>query len=479
MIPAFILTVFIILIEAILLRRWQKNIPFKTHLKYSTFNNIVSSLIGSVILVVFVFKQPFWEIMILYPAMFILTIIVETQLIKYEYRQKFTTWFDAIKKSVYIHFYSYIFVFLLQPVFFILFAFYLNFLHTQNIKNWNDFSITKDETGYIYTVEGDDEANSSTSKNALFQYDVKTKVRKKIDLGLENKEIDSISWDIKGNKIAYIGNRYFYNNEMFVSILDINTLTLVSKIHMQKYFRNFSISPDETMLAALEYYKDVKGPKYQDGYFMLGTSCKLKVYELSSGKLLYQAPLLALEGGLTWTNDSKNIIFASLQDHNLLTNTKQDHLTRGYGRAYAREGQFPMVLYNWNLQTNKISFLTEGENPVSIINTNDILFVNKSKIWRINLDKKNPYVFLEKLKLSHSYAVSPTGKSVITLIPHKTFLSHSNYLTIVKPNNLQNKLIIDENYNGKVIWTNSRKETNIKNITSHINFTRSISNIKI
>jgi len=114
-----VLTFVIILVEAFLLWAWIEPVSFRLSLWRSALINVTSSAVGSVIaLLFFRDKLQEWDILgwDLVIPMFILTLVVETPLLKILYRKLDNgfSWFRAIKISLGINFYSYLIIYIIQ-----------------------------------------------------------------------------------------------------------------------------------------------------------------------------------------------------------------------------------------------------------------------------------------------------------------------------------------------------------------------------
>jgi hypothetical protein len=114
-IPASILTILIIVIEAVFLRWWVKpKLGFFSHLSRSTVINLFSSAAGSIMVAIFYHDYPVWKLSSLFIPMFFLTLAIETPALKLLYRRNGLSWFGVSKISVGINLISYVFVFIFQ-----------------------------------------------------------------------------------------------------------------------------------------------------------------------------------------------------------------------------------------------------------------------------------------------------------------------------------------------------------------------------
>ena len=449
-VPASILTALIILVEALLLWRWTKPISFRLSLWRAAIINIISSAAGSIVLWLFYKEQIIWGMMGLYIPMFFLTLVVETPTLKFLYRLEDFNWVRSIKISFGINIISYVFVFIAQ--FGLIFAYfgYANFADKQSIKKWNDVSLLKGETGFIYTVKY--APTEKFTKYVFNRYDVENKKWEIVDPGFERGIYPTV-WDIKGNIIACIIETGDWKKR---PITILNATTFSKLIEIEGNFRDVRISPDLNKLAVFEYVKEINAPRDNESDFMLGSGCKLKIYDLESGSLLYEAPRLALDMGLTWTNNSTDIIFSSLRDESLLQSREVETYGHTYGRGYAKPGQFPIDLFIYHLETHFIKSLIEGQRPYFIPANNETLYVRESghynrDLWQMDIELTNPVLVLSDIR-GVGHAVSPSGNKYLISVPHKQPLGNSCFLIVVDPNNPNKKFIVDPNFHYGFRW---------------------------
>lgn len=448
-VPASILTVLIILVESLLLWRWTKPISFRLSLWRASIINIISSAAGSIVAWLFFKEQMIWGMMGLYIPMFFLTLATETPALKFLYRKEGFNWARSIKISFGINFISYLFVFIAQFGLIVAYLGYAGFADKQTIKKWNDASLLEGETGYIYTVKYAPSENFT--KYVFNRYDVENKKWEIVDLGF-GKGVYPTVWDVKANLIACIIETGDWKKRP-ITVIDATTISKIAQIDGN--FREVRISPDLTKLAVLEYVREINAPRDDESSFMLGSGCKLKIYDLESGSLLNEAPRLALDDGLAWTSNS-NIIFSSLRDVVLLQNTEVETHGHTYGRSYAKEGQFPVDLFVYDLGDNSVRSLTEGQYPQFIPSKNEISFFRVSgfynrDLWQGNTELSNPRLIMGDIR-GNEVAISPSGRKYLMLVPHKQPLGSSYFLTLVDPNDSNKRFIVEPNSHYGFRW---------------------------
>lgn len=440
-VPASILTALIILVEALLLWKWIKPVSFRLSLLRATLINIVSSAAGSIIAWLFFKEQMIWGMMGLYIPMFLLTLATETPTLKYLYRLEGFNWVRSIKVSLGINIISYLFVFIAQ--FGLIFGYlgYANFADKQTLKKWNETSLLEGETGFIYTVKY--VPTEKHSKYVFKRFDVENKKWEIVDPGFERGIYPKV-WDIKDTIIACIIETGEWRNRP-LTVLDATNFSKL--VEIEGNFRDVRISPDLSKLAVLEYVKEIYTPRDKESTFMLGSGCKLKIYDIESGSLVCEAPRLALDMGLTWANNSTDIIFSSLRDESLFQKSEVKIHGRGYGRGYAKPGQFPIDLFIYNLESNFVKSLIEGQKPYFISSKNEISFVRESgfyncDLWQMDIEQANSQLVLSDVK-GYETAVSPSGRKYLILLPYKQPLGSKYFLVVLDPNVPEKKFIVD------------------------------------
>lgn len=452
-VPASILTVLIILVEALLLWKWIKPVSFRLSLWRATTINIISSAAGSIAAWLFFKEQMIWGMMGLYIPMFFLTLATETPTLKFLYRQEGLDWIRTIKVSFGLNFISYLFVFIAQ--FALIFAYfgYAGFADNYSKQNWTDVSLLKEETGYIYKIERLPSTNS-LAKHILKKYDVANNSWESIDPGFLNDGNDLRQWDIQGNIIACINWTGTQKTQAgmapYFSLTVLNEDTLETITEIKGSFSDVRVSPDLSKLAVLETItQSIYVPKDSESHFHLGSACALNIYDLKTGELLNSASRLALDEGLAWTNDSRNIVFTSLRDETLMHIQEKTSPSQFYGRSYAKPGQFPLDLFLYNLETSSVESLAEGFKPIVISNSNELTFLRESgfynrEIWKMDIEKRDTHLVTKDS--GDQYAVSPSGERYLIQVPHKQPLGDNYFLVVIDPNDTENKFIIDPSY---------------------------------
>jgi hypothetical protein len=434
-IPASILTVLIILIEALLLWKWIKPVSFRLSLWRSAIINVASSAAGSVVVLVFFRDKLEWGMSGLIILMFfILTLAIETPLLKILYRNlgDSLSWVRTAKISFGINLISYLFVLIFPFILLFAYSIYGSIADSMHIKKWTDISLLNNESGYIYTLDHND--SGKNMKYVLEQYDVEKRTWKRIEpaSGWE-KGIRSSAWDVRGNIIACIIEPEDWTSPQ-LSILNTASYTPIFKINGN--FKEIRISPDMKKLAAIEHVREAIAPKDKESYFSIGSACKLRIYDINSGKLIYEAPRWALNEGLSWGKDSTTVFFTSFRDEHLFDNNRNNFpQTHSYGRGYAKEGQFPIDIFVFDLATNPTKTISKGMDPRIVSSTGDITFVRERgmydrEIWKFDFNTGKPSQLIGDVK-SNYHAVSPSGRKFLIQIPHHHVFGEDSFLTVI------------------------------------------------
>ena len=400
----------------------------------------------------------FWGMRGLYFPMFLLTLFTETPALKYLYRKDGFNWKRAIKVSFGLNLTSYLFIFFLQFALIFAYFWYADLLDKKALKNWNDTALIKGETGYIYAVEHIPSGNYT--RYVLKRYDVEKGKWERIDSEPLDRIIDPVGWDARGNLFACTIDMEDWDNQ-YIAVIDTNTSSKIMEIKGGSHFKEIRISPDLTKLAALKYVREIYAPKDDKSAFMLGLECKLQVYDIKTGLLLYEAPRPALNNGLTWAGNSK-VIFASLRDPNLFKVSRKDlHVQEYFGRAYAKKGQFPIDLFLYDLKDNSVKRLTEGEYPQFISATKEIVFLREGglyqdgfdscDLWRGDMELKNPHLVFKGFNCSE-IDVSPSGEKYLVAIPRRFPFGYSFFLTVVDSHDKNRRLIIEPDFRYQFRW---------------------------
>lgn len=437
-IPSSILTILIILVEAFLLHKWIKTVSFKFNLWRSTLMNIASSAAGSIAVLTFAKDRMFWDLSGFFLPMFLLTLATETPLLKYLYRRDEIGWPRAAKLSFGINVISYVLVFVSQIGLVFAFAAYGDFIDKRELKTWTDNTLLDGESGFIYAVSNI--RTDKINKSILKRYDVTKKTWENIDPAGE-RGIDQNVWDVKGNVLVCIKQSEDWNNRS-LSIIQLPRNTEITSL--QGNFRAVRLSPDLSKIAVLEYVREAGAPKDVEGYFMLGDSCRLKIFDRSTGKLLAEAPRMSLNQGLTWI-DSQQVVFASLKDESLFRN--ETFPSHSYGRGYAKEGQFPIDLFAFDITRKTVTPLVEGQDPVFVSSKNVISFTRERgmynhEVWQLDRATGQVALILKETK-SNQHSISPSGNKLLLQVPRNQLFGYSHFLTVVDSKDQERKLIIE------------------------------------
>jgi hypothetical protein len=372
--------------------------------------------------------------------MFFLTLFTETSALRMLYKHDGLSWKRSLKISSGINLSSYLSIFLVQILFIATFFGCSSIVDKQFIKKGGDSHLLDDETGYIYTVE--DTASEKYARYVIKRYEVVSKSWSTIDLGPE-RGINPMVWDVKGDIVVCIIETEDLENRT-LSIFSGPEYILISQIKGNPM--EVRIAPDLEKIAVLEYVSEAVAPKDSKGHFMLGPACRLKIYEIKTGKLLHEAADLTLSQGLCWTNDSRRLCFTSLRDKKLFDYREGTLPPIGYGTGFGKIGQFPIDLFVFDPLTNSIRTITEGIDPRNIASTGSITFLREKgyhncDLWMLDPKTGEASVIVKGIQ-NYRHAVSPSGKSFLIQILHKYSFWGDSSLTIIDPKDSSRKFIL-------------------------------------
>jgi len=398
----------------------------------------------------FFFKDKMtWDMFGLFIPMFVLTLIIETPILRYLYRNDGVEWPRAVKLSFSVNFISYCVVFVCQlgPLFF--YMGYADIADKNTPKKWNDLSLLNGESGKIITITDTSFGKDNRRRTIIKMYNVINHSSDTFDPG--ERVIAINVCDVKGDTLACIVQTDDWNNQS-LNVFKLPGTTPINTITGK--FRDVRLSPDKKKIAALEYVKEASAPKDDTSHFMLGSTCRLKIFDANSGALITEAPRMALDDGLTWTNDSMHVVFTSLKDENLFKH--DDSTTKGFGRGYAKEGQFPLLMFDFDLSKKEVNSITEGKDPETVSETYEISFLRDKgmsdcEAWRWNPKEGKARLILKEIK-SYKHSVSPSGNKLLIQIPHKNPLGGNYFLTVIDPEHPERKHIVEPSTYGPFRW---------------------------
>lgn len=386
---------------------------------------------------------------------FILTLAVETPLIKILYRKvgDGLSWLRTIQISFGINLISYLFVLIFPFILLFAYSIYGSIADTVNIKKWNDISLLNNESGYIYTIEHNN--SGKYVKYVLKQYDIGMRKWETIEpTGGWERGIDYSVWDVRDNILACIIETEGWKNR---SLSILNKSTYIPIVKITGNFQKIRISPDIKKVAALEFVREAVAPKDREGSFSLGSACRLRIYDTYTGKLLYEAPRWSLNEGLSWDKDSKAVFFASLKDEHLFDNNI-DKLPHSHidGRGYAKKGQFPIDIFVFDLASNSVKNIIEGKDPRIIVSTDEITFLREKEIyvnelWRLNLKTGKTSLVLSEINSDH-HDVSPSGKRFLIPVRRNQILGEDKFLTVTDSADTNHKYILQTSSSYDFRW---------------------------
>ncbi|MHC4962470.1 MAG: hypothetical protein ACYTGA_10155, partial [Planctomycetota bacterium] len=232
----------------------------------------------------------------------IITVLTEYPAIKLFYNPLL-----SLKKSllvaIKINIISYAaFCFLMTPFYLTGIAKRSEHLDQKRLSEWNHIELLDDEYGCVYKI------NLVDKNYILSRYDLSEKIWEEVyKVGKRECNIDI--WDIS--------NRYFVFTDLKSSgeihIADNGSFESVRLIENIGECKKIKISPSQESIAVLEDVGEVVVQKKKGGWFQtLGSRCRLLVFDIKTGQVIceYERPVLSSE--ISWSPDSKKILFETL-----------------------------------------------------------------------------------------------------------------------------------------------------------------------
>jgi len=440
----------IILIEAYFLGRSIKQFPFRKHLVFSLIINIVSSFIGSIVIIIFSLNNPLRMLYVYSPTMilkfFAITIIIEFPVIKILYKDLISL-NRAFLIDLKINILSYISLFLAQIIFLIGFSFLFSAQNKIIEKNWTNSNILNGEVGYVYNIEGWGILSKDSKDWGLKRYNLENKKWEKL-----NKNINTgLSWDIVGNILVYQTSEGEKYNLVIVKLPEFSVINTIPS----RWFDKIKLDPTGRYVCVLEKVRTlfVKRGTETYGY---PDECKMSIYSVESGQKINEFKDPILDDGLDWSPDSSKILFVNIRDRKFIP-----QLIPGVGvPSRISEDTLaydpPKYIYVYDLKSNSATDLCQGEHPQWSHDGKRILFTRNDfmgpdKIFIYFLESKKEE-FLFEMRGSE-YKWSPTDKNIITVLPYKSILSSPfGFLTIINLKDPKMRLIIDKEARGNFVW---------------------------
>ena len=453
--PASIVTLVIVVLEAGFLNWRIKTIRFGGALWRSGVINVASSITGSVILLAFSRDSFFiWDTMAFVLPLFIITILTEIPLMRVLFRTYPLSWGRACVLGFGINVASYVAVFVLEIGLLVGWLSYAGHLDKRELAEWSNPQLLLEATGVIYATE------STGAKHGLRVFGP----REGTWTSLTNcPSLDPIKWDVEGRTCAFVRTAREWEDRNllvvtlpgFVTVLEIPPDTFAdSCFNNWQGVTDVAISPDQKRLAVLFRFTEAVAPKDNSGYYDLGGKCRLIVIDLESGQETARASRWASDHGLCWLPDSHRILFPSFDDEVLYRTTRPE--VRGstsYGIGYARDGRFKRSLYSFDVNSGDIARFSDGYAPSVAGSTGQILVRHENGMLLLD-GSGNVVSRVNVSRLGFREAViSPSGALLLVEMRRHAPFHGAGRLTIMSLNAPDIRHVLDDRFLYRADWT--------------------------
>jgi hypothetical protein len=422
--------VFLSIVEALLLKLFFRDIPFKKHFVTATLMNSVSTIVASSIL----YSTNRSEMVVFHtlPAFAFMTLIsavAEYPLVQVFYRHK-STWLRNIGIIALLNVTAYSTLYCSEKLIWAGDFLALEYKQQQAVSEWNHNEILRGETGYIYLF-----ANYPSAILERFSPETGTR-----ELFRENPICDlGSSWNINSGKLACVSDIYSLPDFKLIKALE-----LPSAQPLEYHYNAIpKIAPSGESIALIEPLGEVVSQKNRSAYYTYGRKANIYLYSVKTGKVVYRYPDIVLgDGGLDWSPDSKKIVFVNFRDKNLFTPIEKD--MKG-NISIGKNNKYPRYLYIFDLANHSLTELCEGERPSWSPDGKAILFVRNRAAYIFSLEKRVAAKLTDQD--SYAYKWSPTGKNIICW--------STGHLVVINVSDPKKKFIIKQNYYGpEFFWSN-------------------------
>jgi hypothetical protein len=456
--PAFIVTVAIVLFESALLRWRIREVPFGTTLWRSFLINLASSFAGSAVLLGFGRNSFFiWDSTPLVLPLFLITLVTEIPLLYVFYKGVPLTWKRACILGLGINSASYFVVFLGEIVLLIGWLGYAGYADRNEPRKWNHPELMAHSRGVIY---------ATTMKRhtvTLRMFDLKNARWSEV---ANCPPLDPYTWDIQGYRCAFVGPRSGVSQGGTIVIASLPGFSVVREISLARVVEvqprnrsgwqgvsDLALSPDTTKVAVLFHVSDAVAYKDESSYYILGDKCTLAVFDVDTGRELVRSVRRASGRGLCWLPDSSGVVFSSFEDDSVYDPMPTDPKgSVGYGVAYGNSDDFKQGLFSLTLKTYQVRPFSEGESPELSMGSRHI-FIKDGGSVRV-LDEKGTELSKTSLSRLGSFPAvpSPDGSLVLANLRRQVPFHAGNRLTVIDLKNSGLRHILAEDFIYRYRW---------------------------
>lgn len=457
--PATVVTIVIILAESLILRWRIKTVRFHASLWRSVLFNAASSTAGSVILVGLGRDSFFMsDSLSLVIPLFIITLIVEIPLLHWLYRDTLLDWQRASVLGFGINATSYAAVFICEILFLIGWLGYADRLDERERTEWRNPYLLTNSSGFIYATE------SKAGDHGLRRFDFSDARW----VSLTNcPSLDPNKWDIQGRICAFSrwspGSGSDGANLVIASLPDFMMIREISLHDLREApadanqgwqgLSEVAVSPDGTKVAVLFRVGEAVAYRNQSSYYMLGSKCKLAVFDVESGREIGRAKRWISEG-LCWFPDSQALLFSSFLDESLYETPKEQvRGSVGYGIGHANDDKFERRLFSLLLEGGSVQQFAKGDSPQLAANSRRFMVLDKGTIRVLDMEGNE----LNSIRISRlgfgSVVPSPDANLFLAQLRRNSPFHGGGRLTIFDFANSLRRHILSEELIYKYCWT--------------------------
>lgn len=438
----------VVLIEAVVIRLWVRQMPLASVLWRILVLNAASSLAGYVLMRSRL-QPDFWRVWQQAIPFFFLTLCVELPLLLILFRRAPGLLRMKIGVGTVANVLSYAFLILAERPIEGVWLERLRAVDHGILDKWADTKMLTESSGLIYGTES---GPGLPHRLRFFN------PREQKWHSLTNcPPIDPRYWDIEGDLAAfkhYQEKQYTYQD---ISVRRLPDFDLVSEISVSNAFNSQSgwdlgISPDRTKLAALVPLHEIKAPLRGSSYRSFGMTCDLIVYEISTGRLIGASPRKALRG-VCWLPDSRRVLFTSLRDESLHDVTMLDAgWQKKNPEAYSVFADAPTYVYDTENET--VAFFGKMKAPHLASEAAQLAYVCEpdSVVTLDPTTSRTNQVQIGRLGYWREMTISPDGRFAIVYLTLRNPMAYSGYPTIVDLKNPLRRYYLD-GFTYRLDWT--------------------------
>lgn len=461
--PAAVVTVAIILTEAVLLRWRLRPLGFRAVLWRAGVINLASSAAASLILVA-IMDGPFFlmaSLTLLLP-LFVITLAVEIPLLRRLFRPISLTWGRATALGLWINLASYAIVLVLEIGLFVGGMSYAQHLDKRNVQQWQNPQLLGRANGVIYSTQSD------KGKHGLRVFDPKAGFWSDLT---NCPPLDPNKWDIREQVCVFVPSSSGDWRQQLLVIAQMPDFVVTREIGISAFtdvhtnaayawqgIADVAVSPDARLLAILFRFSDAVTYRNQSSYFDLGGKCRLMVLDIATGEVVAKASRWASDRGLCWLQDSQTVLFPSFDEERLYEVTKAEVKgSTSYGIGYATDRRFARSVYAFHLDTKEITRFADGHSP-SLAGRSGQILVTDDQALKL-LDSSGQEIRRIEIRriMPGKVVVSPDGTMVLAQLQRHSPFHWGSLLALIDLNSPSTRHLLDEWSAYRIVWADTAK----------------------